>query len=474
MGKDIPVFAVIGHPNEGKSSVVSTLAEDDSVRISPTPGETRQCMAYPVVVDGEEIIRFVDTPGFQEPRRTLEWMRAYTGPSLQITADFIASHSEDPDFRDECELLTPLARGAGIIYVADGSRPMRYVDAMEMEILRLTTLPRMAVINAREKNRPEFADAWIIECRKHFNTIVIFDAQQADYADRMDLLECLKSIDPDRRPALARVITAFETDWRQRILDTADIISDLVQAAASHRVEKTASCKAQASVITTSLKKQFEDDILRMEKTAHKQIRRRFKHHVFSEELPPHPILSENLFSKKSWKVLGLNNWHLAVAGGTGGAAIGAKVDLAAAGQSLGLFTAIGGVLGAGAGVLGIKPAAKATIKGLPLGWMTVRVGPSQDDQMLYVLLDRCLIYFRQVSRRAHSRRDALPSIKDLPSDARSALSAGLEPSARELFSQFFRAARKNDALDIDAFKPAVSETIAGMLRRLSSRKTRY
>jgi hypothetical protein len=93
---------------------------------------------------------------------------------------------------------------------------------------------------------------------------------------------------------------------------------------------------------------------------------------------------------------------------------------------------------------------------------------------MLYVLLDRCLIYFRQVSRRAHSRRDALPSIKDLPSDARSALSAGLEPSARELFSQFFRAARKNDALDIDAFKPAVSETIAGMLRRLSSRKTRY
>jgi GTP-binding protein EngB required for normal cell division len=63
-----PVFAVLGHPNEGKSSVVSTLAEDDSVKISPTPGETRTCREYPVIIDGRTVIRFVDTPGFQNPR----------------------------------------------------------------------------------------------------------------------------------------------------------------------------------------------------------------------------------------------------------------------------------------------------------------------------------------------------------------------------------------------------------------------
>lgn len=38
--KTIPVFAVIGHPNEGKSSVVATLVENDRIRISPVPGET--------------------------------------------------------------------------------------------------------------------------------------------------------------------------------------------------------------------------------------------------------------------------------------------------------------------------------------------------------------------------------------------------------------------------------------------------
>ena len=36
----VPEFAIIGHSNEGKSSVLSTLAEDDSVRVSPIPGET--------------------------------------------------------------------------------------------------------------------------------------------------------------------------------------------------------------------------------------------------------------------------------------------------------------------------------------------------------------------------------------------------------------------------------------------------
>ena len=112
----IPTFAILGHPNEGKSSVVSTLAEDDSVRISPVPGETRHCRQYPVAVDGTEIIRFIDTPGFQQPRQTLKWLAAHDGPDRRMLADFIAAHQTNPDFTDECELLSPLKEGAGIIF----------------------------------------------------------------------------------------------------------------------------------------------------------------------------------------------------------------------------------------------------------------------------------------------------------------------------------------------------------------------
>ncbi|MBU3984474.1 MAG: 50S ribosome-binding GTPase, partial [Proteobacteria bacterium] len=120
MKSGVPIFAVVGHPNEGKSSVLSTLAEDDSVRISPVPGETIECRDFPVIIDGKEIIRFIDTPGFQNPRNTLHWMQNYQGPETDMVQEFIRTHENDPAYRDDCELLKPLLGEAGIIFVVDG------------------------------------------------------------------------------------------------------------------------------------------------------------------------------------------------------------------------------------------------------------------------------------------------------------------------------------------------------------------
>ena len=38
MTGSVPTFAVVGRVNKGKSSVLATLAEDDSVRVDPRPG----------------------------------------------------------------------------------------------------------------------------------------------------------------------------------------------------------------------------------------------------------------------------------------------------------------------------------------------------------------------------------------------------------------------------------------------------
>ena len=66
-------FAIVGTPNVGKSSIISTLAEDDKVPISPIPGETTTCHTYPITIDGgRTVIEFIDTPGFQNPRGTLD------------------------------------------------------------------------------------------------------------------------------------------------------------------------------------------------------------------------------------------------------------------------------------------------------------------------------------------------------------------------------------------------------------------
>ena len=70
-----PLFAVVGHPNKGKSSIVSTLAHDDSVRIAAEAGTTTACRRFPMKLDGRVQYTLVDTPGFQRARKALAWMR---------------------------------------------------------------------------------------------------------------------------------------------------------------------------------------------------------------------------------------------------------------------------------------------------------------------------------------------------------------------------------------------------------------
>ena len=464
----IPAFAILGHPNEGKSSVVSTLAEDDSVRISPIPGETKKCREYPVSVDGHEVIRFIDTPGFQRPRQTLNWVKNYSGPDHQLAADFIAAHGSDRRFADECELLSPLAEGSGIIYVVDGSRPVRNIDQIEMEILRLTGLPRMAIINTKEKNRTDFLDDWKSNARKHFNTIRLFDAHRATYGERIDLLESLKGIDPDWQPALSEVITAFKKDWQQRLYDTVTIIIDLIEIVLRYDVKKTLKDESQIVSVKETLQKEYQEEISRLEARAHKKIKRRYKHNIFNYELPSHSIIKENLFSKKSWRVLGLNQWQLAAAGGAGGGVIGAKIDLALAGHSLGLFTAIGGLVGAGSTAFGAKQATGAKIKGLPLGRTKIQVGPMTGDQFPYIVIDRALIYFSHAINWAHSRRHQPAPGQSETTKEESGFTTKWTSSQKQQANRFFKAIRKGDLVKAETLKPQVINIISDTLKEIT------
>jgi hypothetical protein len=469
MNNYIPSFAILGHPNEGKSSVVSTLAEDDSVPISPIPGETKKCRVYPVSIDGHEIIRFIDTPGFQQPRTTLEWMKQYAGPIDQIVAEFVNANRSDPDFIDECELLAPLAAGAGIIYVVDGSRPFRSVDGIEMEILHMIGLPRMAIINTKEKARNEFTGEWKAQARKNFNTIRVFDAHRATYAERIGLLESLKNIDPDWQPYLCQVIDAFKKDWNQRINDSAAIIIDLIQNISRYSVKKTCIHDAQVPSAKIKLHEQYRKDISHLEKSAHKNIRKRFKHNIFNYELPAYSILNEDLFSKKSWRILGLKDWQLAVAGGAGGAAIGAKIDLATAGHSFALGAVIGGIVGAGVAAFGGKQAATAKIKGLPMGRIKVQVGPVQNNQMMYVLIDRALIYFSHVINWAHSRREHAEDLKPGHLERKLGFTSEMDGSSKQVFAKFFYAIKRGDLLKSENLKPMANEILVKTLHQIST-----
>ncbi len=469
MAASVPIFAIIGHPNEGKSSVLSTLAEDDTVRISPIPGETTEVQNFPVMIDGQEIIRFIDTPGFQNPRQTLAWMQDYKGPNNQLLTAFIAAHRDDPDFRDDCNLLTPVAAGAGVIFVVDGSRPVRNMDKAEMEILRLTGAPRLAVINSKEDDS-SYLDNWNAEFRKHFNAIRVFNSSRANYAQRIELLESLKAIDQQLEPLLKMVITTYQSDWHARNQRTAELILELLRDVLGYHTTAPCDPKDNETLSKQKLTQHYMDYVSRTEHQTHKAIRTLYKHHIFDLELPPHSILQEDLFSDKTWEFLGLTDKQLVLAGAISGATIGAGIDLAAGGVSFGVFSALGGFLGA-AGTLfkGKDLIDSFELLGFKVGGESIQVGPARNIQLLFILLDRCLLFTSHVINWAHGRRDydQAALLREQDGDKKG-FTSNWSSDDRKVCSQFFMALQKQDTDTLEKTGTRLYEMIVRQLQHMS------
>ena len=186
MNSAVPKFAVIGRVNKGKSSIVSTLAEDDSVNVHSLPGTTRYCQEFPFRLDGRTLIILIDTPGFQQAPRALAWLRTYEDSVTnrrEVVAKFVKTFQDSSEFVDECRLLEPILDGAGILYVVDGAKPFRKNYEAEMEILRWTGQPRMALIN--KIGEGDFSDEWRPALDQYFSVVRSFNAHNVGFQDRI-------------------------------------------------------------------------------------------------------------------------------------------------------------------------------------------------------------------------------------------------------------------------------------------------
>ena len=425
---DYPVFAIVGHPNEGKSSVLSTLTEDDQVVVSPYPGETVICQRFPVKINGVTVLEFVDTPGFQNPRKILEWMHRCGKTDEALLDAFLDEHRDQSDYHHDCELMKPLKEGAGVIYVVDCSRPLLEVDEAEMEILRLINKPRMAIINFKE-NDLEYMEAWKSNFRRHFNVIREFNAHRAGYRERIALLETLKAIQQDWESALERAITAFREDWEYRKKRVAEEIVSYLEWALHYQAEKSYGNESESDRTKQAVLTAYRDNISKREQQLFREVRRLYRHHVYDFKLPDHSILNEDLFSEKTWQILGLTRKQLIVAAAGMGAGVGAALDIAASGLTFGIFTSLGAVGAGGSAFLKGKELSRVRIKQIPLGGSKVIVGPNRNPQFPFVLLDRALLYYRAISIRAHGLRGDSPeqatdssALTELSSSARSDL----------------------------------------------------
>jgi hypothetical protein len=300
---------------------------------------------------------------------------------------------------------------------------------------------------------------WKSEFRKHFNAIKVFNAHRATYAERIELLENLKSIDQDWAPALEIVISAFREDWRERNALTADIICDMLEDCLGYEITRNFTDRTDEAALKRRIREEYNRAIEKIEEKAHQKIRRLFKHNIFNYELPPHSILHEDLFAEKTWQILGLTPKQLiATAAVTGGA--------------IGVFSSIGGLLGAGWAALGGgKKLAGSKVVGMNLGGQQIRIGPIDN----YVLLDRALIFYSHIINWAHGRRD-YPSgrpISEQPVSTGLTTAEWNDKTKRECYA-FYSAVRSHDFEKKGVSRRAIKEMLQGVLLEISHSEPRY
>ncbi|MBC2607307.1 GTPase/DUF3482 domain-containing protein [Pelagicoccus albus] len=463
--KSLPRFAIIGHPNEGKSSIVATLSQNDSVSISALPGETIRLQRFDLRAGDKTIIEFVDTPGFQNPQATLKWFREHESLEGKRVAQFIETHESDPDFHHDCELLRPVLEGSGILYVVDASRPMTAVDTAEMEILRLTASPRMAIINPKS-GESRFLESWKNAFRQHFNSVRTFNAQTARYLDRIELLEALKSIDQDWEPALSDAIDLVRLDRRRATERAAEAMVEHLEQSLLCSCVSFLESDSGVEIEKRKLQEQYRSKLEKIERRFREQACDIYSIRKVSIELPENSILAEDLFSERAWQALGLTQKQLAVAGALLGAGLGVGADLAAGGITFGVFATLGAAIGAGSALWKGKDLARAKISQLPLGGLKITVGPNVSEQFPFVQLDRFYLYAQFVSNWAHARQET--SVKLTAGDEKKGLTSGWSQEELKSATRFIRAVRKGQGEDVESYGRELRNILVKALEEMS------
>jgi len=403
----IPRFAVVGHPNKGKSTIVAALAMDDSVAISNMPGTTTKAKEYSLKIDNKTIYTLIDTPGFQRPRAILQWLNSQNAPAhkkMQILKEFIQKYKKNPKFNDDIELLTPIANGAGIIYVVDASKPYSVEFELDMQILSYAGAPSLAILNFIDDS--DYSQEWQEALKHYFKLIKKFNPMKADIDAYIDLLSAFGHLNLQWQDGIKEAINAFKKLYNNRINLSAKEITDLIFKVISYT--KSIKIESDSNIIRDKLKEQFFNDIVKFEQQSFANIKHIWDHNRAQIEQKSFGFDGIELFSKESEKYFGLTQNELITYSATIGGTIGAGVDAAFFGHTLLLGAAIGAVAGAIGGYMGFEKMADIKILGQQLGGKMLQIGPIKNINFGFILLNRALFLTTQIATMSHAKREAL------------------------------------------------------------------
>jgi hypothetical protein len=477
---EVPRFAVVGRVNKGKSSIVATLAEDDSVRIDARPGTTTEIREYPARVDGRTLFVLVDTPGFEDAPRALAWLasREVTAAERPArVAEFVRAFERTDDFVDERRLLAPILAGASVLYVVDGTNPYRRNYEAEMEILRWTGRPGMALVNRIGEG--DHGAEWHRALGQYFNIVRDFDAFAVTFEERMSLLRAFRELRADWRAPVDEAIAALVGQRRRRREVAAGELAELLAEELTHVEELALDDPTELPARKGELEASFHDALRKIEDRARRRVEAIYAHRAasFEQAAIAAPRFQQDLFAEETWTALGLTPGQLVAAGAIAGGGIGGAIDVAVGGASFMTGTLLGGAVGAGTALYGlgrrfasirpVTPGGVGALAGIARRYWSnakrFRIGPHAAPNFPWVVLDRALLHFRAVAARTHARRGAIA----VPDPGEAGVVAALAPDERRELERIFRRLRRYAGDPPRELRDALARRLEPVLARL-------
>lgn len=355
------VISVIGPTNEGKTSVLRTLTGDANFgEVNSLTGTTARAEIQKVFYRGQiEILRLIDTPGFQMSGEILGRLES-DGDERPFSSENILRiiPELDADFRHDRRAWTEVAESDIILYIANvtGS-PEQSLTRDTLTLLSEIARPVVVVFNsvaAEESGAGNFEPIWREELRRRGLFLAQdYDAHRRRFTDEYGLFEKIIALLPDELQRKAIRAELFERlrYERDRIERSRRVVAELLLDAALMSETSENVPVENTREETARLSERLSDRLSRREHEAHLELLSIWGYGagiLDRKQLSMEDEVSENshVFGHQLTK----QSLGVAKYGVTIGALVGLGLDVALAGLSLGTGTAVGTAVGAAVG----------------------------------------------------------------------------------------------------------------------------
>lgn len=230
--KSLYKLAIVGRPNDGKSSIFANFLGDDNVAVSPIPGETKRIAPREINL-GEVSVEVVDTPGLQHPETVYFKFREYAEAGRNPAAAFVAEFSA-PRYAHDVEIMKALLGADICMLIVNADNIFAHTQKCLLDSLSLLG-SKTAIVALINRKNDEYVGQWREELGSRGIEAFDFDAFKSKFSDCAGLFDGIcASASLRARSDLAGVLRALkenrESLWKSNISAAAGEILDSIKA----------------------------------------------------------------------------------------------------------------------------------------------------------------------------------------------------------------------------------------------------